>query len=204
MTRRAATFANCCFADVVNRGSRLQVRADALRWRVDSDLRDFEAACARQDWARAFVAYGGAFCDGFEHKAAEPFSNGCASSATDSQRRFVQRWGRDCGSWAMPRSASKLRGTGWRSIRWTRTRWPRRSRPSLRRDATAKPDARSSSSASGWRRRSESHRRHACERCWRKSGARRHRRRPPTRGSSVAVPNCGRPMHCCGARNAAC
>ncbi len=51
----------------------LQARTDALRWRADSDLRDFETACGRQDWERAVAAYGGAFCDGLEHKAAEPF-----------------------------------------------------------------------------------------------------------------------------------
>ena len=51
----------------------LEARADALRWRVASDLGDFTAACARQDWAHAVAAYGSAFCSGFEHKAAEPF-----------------------------------------------------------------------------------------------------------------------------------
>ncbi len=51
----------------------LQARTDALRWHADSDLRDFETACGRQDWERAVTAYGGAFCDGLEHKAAEPF-----------------------------------------------------------------------------------------------------------------------------------
>ena len=51
----------------------LRVRIDALHWRAESDLRDFEAACAQQDWTRAVSAYGGTFCDGFEHKASEPF-----------------------------------------------------------------------------------------------------------------------------------
>ena len=51
----------------------LEARADALRWRVDGDLRDFESALASQDWARAVSSYGGAFGDGFEHKAAEPY-----------------------------------------------------------------------------------------------------------------------------------
>jgi DNA-binding SARP family transcriptional activator len=40
---------------------------------VDSDLRDFENASAQQDWACAVAAYRSVFCEGFEHKAAEPF-----------------------------------------------------------------------------------------------------------------------------------
>src|SRR5262245_39340726 len=51
----------------------VETRTDALCWRAESDLREFESAVARQDWARAVAAYGGAFCGGFEHKAAEPF-----------------------------------------------------------------------------------------------------------------------------------
>ncbi len=50
----------------------LETRTSALRWHADSDLRDFETAVAQSDWTRAVAAYGGAFCDGFEHKAAEP------------------------------------------------------------------------------------------------------------------------------------
>jgi predicted ATPase/DNA-binding SARP family transcriptional activator/Tfp pilus assembly protein PilF len=51
----------------------VQTRTDALCWHADSDLRDFESAITRQDWAHAVSAYSGALCDGFEHKAAEPF-----------------------------------------------------------------------------------------------------------------------------------
>jgi predicted ATPase/DNA-binding SARP family transcriptional activator len=51
----------------------VQTRTGALCWRADSDLRDFEAAIASEDWARAVAEYGGAFCEGFEHGAAEPF-----------------------------------------------------------------------------------------------------------------------------------
>jgi DNA-binding SARP family transcriptional activator len=51
----------------------LEARTDALRWRADSDLRDFENASAQQDWACAVAAYRSVFCEGFEHKAAEPF-----------------------------------------------------------------------------------------------------------------------------------
>lgn len=51
----------------------LESRADALRWRIESDLRDFERACAEQRWAAAVDACRGAFADGFERGAAEPF-----------------------------------------------------------------------------------------------------------------------------------
>ena len=51
----------------------LETRVNALRWCVDSDLRDFETAVAQADWERAVAAYSGAFCDGFEHKATESF-----------------------------------------------------------------------------------------------------------------------------------
>jgi DNA-binding SARP family transcriptional activator len=51
----------------------VQTRTDALCWRADSDLRDFETAVAQSDWAGAVAAYGGALCDGFEHKATEAF-----------------------------------------------------------------------------------------------------------------------------------
>jgi predicted ATPase/DNA-binding SARP family transcriptional activator len=51
----------------------LEVRTDALRWCVECDLHDFEAACAQQDWTRAAATYAGVFCEGFEHKATEPF-----------------------------------------------------------------------------------------------------------------------------------
>src|SRR5262245_36465151 len=51
----------------------VQTRTDALRWCAECDLHDFETAVARQDWALAVAAYGGVFCDGFEHKATEPF-----------------------------------------------------------------------------------------------------------------------------------
>ena len=51
----------------------LETRTNALHWRVDSDVRDFDTASTQQDWARATAAYGTTFCNGFEHKAAEPF-----------------------------------------------------------------------------------------------------------------------------------
>ena len=51
----------------------LETRTNALRWRVDSDLHDFETAVAQSDWERAVEAYSSAFCDGFEHKATESF-----------------------------------------------------------------------------------------------------------------------------------
>jgi predicted ATPase/DNA-binding SARP family transcriptional activator len=51
----------------------LEAREDALRWQVESDVHDFELACAEQDWARAVAGYGNALGFGFEHKAPEPF-----------------------------------------------------------------------------------------------------------------------------------
>ena len=125
-----------------------------------------------------------------------PSLNGCASSAIGWQHRFVSQRRKDCSNWPeIPRSASRSPGNGWRSIRWTRTRWPRPSKPSPRRGVPARHDARSSSTASGWPRRSASHRRHACKRCSTTSTALRHRLRLSKRGSWVAVQNCGRPKH---------
>jgi predicted ATPase/DNA-binding SARP family transcriptional activator/tetratricopeptide (TPR) repeat protein len=54
--------------------ARLEVRPDAVRWSVESDLRAFTTACEKNEWAHAVAAYGGLFCEGFEHKAAEPFA----------------------------------------------------------------------------------------------------------------------------------
>jgi predicted ATPase/DNA-binding SARP family transcriptional activator len=51
----------------------LQSRPDGLRWRVDCDLREFEAAVADQAWERAALAYRGALGDGLESRAAEPY-----------------------------------------------------------------------------------------------------------------------------------
>jgi predicted ATPase/DNA-binding SARP family transcriptional activator/Tfp pilus assembly protein PilF len=80
----------------------LQVRTDALHWSADSDLRDFESACAARDWARAVAEYGGTFCDGFEQRAAEPFvdwlrfeRNRLAASFRAAAAQLLQQLGGD-------------------------------------------------------------------------------------------------------------
>jgi predicted ATPase/Tfp pilus assembly protein PilF len=52
----------------------LEARADSLRWRVTSDLREFEGACARGDWETAAATYAAPFADGLDAGAPAPFA----------------------------------------------------------------------------------------------------------------------------------
>jgi predicted ATPase/DNA-binding SARP family transcriptional activator len=51
-----------------------EVRTDALRWDVASDLRAFDAAVAGGQWAAAVQCYGGVFLDGMENAASPAFA----------------------------------------------------------------------------------------------------------------------------------
>ena len=130
----------------------LETRTDALRWRVDSDLRDFDSACTQQDWTRAAITDGGTFCNGFEHKAAEPFVDGSfqpnhlAAAYRSAVAQRLQQLSADAAD------ASRWRDISSRSIRSMKTRWQRRSRPLRHRAVTARSGAPLSSFASGWRR----------------------------------------------------
>lgn len=50
-----------------------EVRADALRWEIESDQGDFDAAIAAADWARAIAHYRGTFLEGMENAASPTF-----------------------------------------------------------------------------------------------------------------------------------
>ncbi len=51
----------------------IEARADAVRLRIDTDVRAFEAAIEQRDWARAVELYRGPFADGLEFKAPAPY-----------------------------------------------------------------------------------------------------------------------------------
>jgi predicted ATPase/DNA-binding SARP family transcriptional activator len=59
-----------------------EVRPDALRWLVDSDVAEFDAAIAAGDWAGAVDRYGGLFLDGMEHAASAPYQEWLAFERT--------------------------------------------------------------------------------------------------------------------------
>jgi DNA-binding SARP family transcriptional activator len=50
-------------------------RAGALRWSIDSDLRDFERAIAARDWQAALDVHAGPLLDGFERHAPSGFAD---------------------------------------------------------------------------------------------------------------------------------
>ena len=186
----------------------LETRTDALRWRVDSDLRDFDSACTQQDWTRAATAYGGTFCNGFEHKAAEPFvewlrfeRNHLAAAYRSAVAQRLQQLSADAAQreqvarhWLAldPLDEDALAATVEAVAAQGRHGEVRRAVEQFR---------------SGWRKKSVWPRQHACVRCSTKRPALRRRRGSPTRASRgllVVVPNYVRPRRCCCATNAVC
>ena len=184
----------------------LQARTDALRWRADSDLRDFETACGRQDWERAVAAYGGAFCDGLEHKAAEPFVEwlrfernrlgsivsyrGGAKTAATRRRCRAARAG--CAAMAGARPVG--RGRAGRDRRSCHRAGAFRRGTTRDRTVPRAAGARGRRGTVGTRAGSARRRAQRCAIAYAcRSGARR-----------VAVRNCARPKHCCCATSAAC
>lgn len=58
----------------LTRIAQFEVRADALRWAVDTDVRRLEGAVAAADWSTALDSYAGPLLDGFEADAPTPFA----------------------------------------------------------------------------------------------------------------------------------
>jgi predicted ATPase/DNA-binding SARP family transcriptional activator/Tfp pilus assembly protein PilF len=73
-----------------------EVRADALRWQVESDVADFDAAVARADWARAVEGYGGVFLEGMEHAASSAFAEWLTFERTRLAAAFRDAAARRC------------------------------------------------------------------------------------------------------------